>query len=131
VAEAITQKHLQERAKPAVVAQVMLLKLLGFTAAFAHGVLMCRNIKILFNFDPPATEEEIQAAALQFVRKLGGFSKPSKVNEQAFQAAVEAIADNARVYLSSMTTLAPPRNREDEAQKARARSAKRFGRAEA
>ena len=88
---------------------------------------MCRSIKTLFNFAPLATEEEIRAASLQFVRKLSGFGKPSKANEAAFNAAVEEITAGARRLLSTLETSAPPRNREDEAAKARARSAERFG----
>src|SRR5262249_22253515 len=88
---------------------------------------MCRNIKTLFNFDPPATEEEIQAAALQFVRKLSGFNKPSKVNEAAFHRAVERVAAVARSLLGSLVTSAEPRDRDVEAQRARARAAQRFG----
>lgn len=87
---------------------------------------MCRNIKPLFNFEPPATEDEIRAAALQFVRKLSGFNSPSKANEAAFSAAVDEIAAAARAFLSSLETTAPPKNREEEAAKARARSAQRF-----
>jgi len=88
---------------------------------------MCRNIKTLFNFDPPATEEEIQAASLQFVRKLSGFNKPSKANQPAFDEAVEAVTEVATQLLSSLVTAADPKNREAEAEKARARTAKRFG----
>ena len=87
---------------------------------------MCRNIKILFNFDPPVTDEEIRAASLQFVRKVTGFNKPSKANEAAFLAAVDAIANVSRDLLYSLETTAPPKNRDDEAAKARARSAGRF-----
>jgi hypothetical protein len=87
---------------------------------------MCRNIKTLFNFEPPVTDEEIQAASLQFVRKLSGFNKPSKANEVAFLAAVDEIADVSRKLLDALETNAPPRNREEEAAKARARSARRF-----
>ncbi len=87
---------------------------------------MCRNIRTLFNFDPPVTEEEIQAASLQFVRKLSGFNKPSKANEAAFLSAVDEIAAVARRLLHSLETSAPPRNREEEAAKARARAAQRF-----
>jgi hypothetical protein len=87
---------------------------------------MCRNIKILFNFDPPATDEEIQAAALQFVRKLSGFNKPSKANEAAFNRAVEAVAAVARNLIDSLVTTADPRDRHVEAQRARARAAERF-----
>jgi hypothetical protein len=87
---------------------------------------MCRNIKILFNFDPPVTEEEICAASLQFVRKVSGFNKPSKANEAAFAAAVEEIAAVSRRLLNSLETNAPPRNRVEEAAKARARAAQRF-----
>ena len=88
---------------------------------------MCRNIRPLFNFNPPATDEEIQAAAVQFVRKLSGFSVPSKANEAAFEQAVEEVAASARKLLASMVTNAEPKNRELEAAKARARSAERFG----
>jgi hypothetical protein len=90
---------------------------------------MCRNIKILFNFAPPATDDEVRAAALQFVRKISGFNQPSKANEATFQAAVEEITLVARRLLSSLETTAPPKNREEEAAKARARSEARFGRA--
>ena len=88
---------------------------------------MCRSIKTLFNFQPLATETEIRAASLQFVRKLSGFGKPSKANEAAFNAAVDEITAGARKLLSTHETNAPPRNREEEAAKARARSAERFG----
>jgi hypothetical protein len=88
--------------------------------------LMCRNIKTLFNFEPPATDEEIRSAALQFVRKVSGFNKPSKVNEAAFLAAVDQVASASRTLLTSLETNAVPRNREEEAVKARARAAKRF-----
>lgn len=88
---------------------------------------MCRNIKILFNFDPPVTEEEVRAASLQFVRKISGFNKPSKANEQSFMAAVNEVAAASTRLLYSLETSAPTRNREDEAEKARARSAERFG----
>ena len=88
---------------------------------------MCRNIRTLFNFDPPTTEEEIRAASLQFVRKISGFAKPSKANEPAFGSAVEEIAAVARRLLASLETTAPPKNRADEAAKAKARSAVRFG----
>jgi hypothetical protein len=87
---------------------------------------MCRNIKTLFNFEPPVTDEEIRAASLQFVRKVSGFNKPSKANEAAFLAAVDEIATISRKLLDSLETNAPPRNREEEAAKARARSAQRF-----
>jgi hypothetical protein len=87
---------------------------------------MCRNIKTLFNFEPPVTEDEIQAASLQFVRKISGFNKPSKANEAAFLAAVDAIADVARHLLTSLETNAPPKNRAEEAAKARERAAQRF-----
>ena len=90
---------------------------------------MCRNIKTLFNFDPPATDEEIRAASLQFVRKLSGFNAPSKANESAFNAAIEEVAASARRLMDSLETNAPPRDREVEAAKAKARSAERFGRA--
>jgi len=87
---------------------------------------MCRNIKTLFNFDPPVTEEEIRAASLQFVRKVTGFNKPSKANEAAFLAAVEEITAVSRDLLGTLETNAPPKNRDDEAAKARARAAQRF-----
>jgi hypothetical protein len=87
---------------------------------------MCRNIKTLFNFEPPVTDEEILAASLQFVRKLSGFNKPSKANEVAFLAAVDEIAAVSRKLLNALETNAPPRNRDEEAAKARARSARRF-----
>lgn len=88
---------------------------------------MCRNIRTLFNFEPPATELEIRDASLQFVRKLSGFSVPSKANEAAFERAVEEVAATARVLIASLVTTAPPRDREVEAARARARSAERFG----
>ena len=87
---------------------------------------MCRNIKSLFNFEPPATEEEIRAASLQFVRKVSGFNKPSKANEAAFLTAVDEIAAATSTFLSSLETNAPPRNRTVEAARARARAAQRF-----
>ncbi len=87
---------------------------------------MCRNIKTLFNFEPPVTEEEVRAASLQFVRKISGFTKPSKANEAAFQAAVEEIAGISRRLLHSLETTAPAKNREEEAAKAKARAAERF-----
>jgi len=89
-------------------------------------MFMCRNIKTLFNFEPPVTDEEIRAASLQFVRKVSGFNKPSKANEVAFLAAVDEIASVSRKLLNALETNAPPRNREEEAEKARARSAQRF-----
>ena len=88
---------------------------------------MCRNIKTLFNFEPPATEGEARDAALQFVRKISGFSKPSKANEASFQAAVDEITGISIRLLRSLETNAPPRNREEEAAKAKARAAVRFG----
>lgn len=88
---------------------------------------MCRNIKTLFNFDPPVTDEEVRAASLQFVRKISGFTKPSKANEKLFEAAVEEIAGVSARLLHSLETNAPPKNREEEAAKAKARSAERFG----
>jgi hypothetical protein len=88
---------------------------------------MCRSIKTLFNFAPPATDEEIRAASLQFVRKLSGFNKPSNTNMAAFMQAVEDVAAASRKLMHSLETNAPPRNREEEAAKARARSAQRFG----
>ena len=88
---------------------------------------MCRNIKTLFNFDPPVTDEEVRAASLQFVRKITGFNKPSKANEAAFLAAIDEIAAVSARLLQSLDTNAPPKNREEEAAKARARAAERFG----
>jgi len=88
---------------------------------------MCRNIKTLFNFEPPATEDEIRASALQFVRKLSGFSRPSQANEAAFSRAVDEVAEAARRLLTSLHTSAPARDREVEAEKARERSRLRFG----
>ena len=94
---------------------------------FKYGInLMCRNIKTLHNFRPPATEEEIRASSLQFVRKLGGFTKPSKANELAFNLAVEQVAKAAEQLLQSLVTNAPPRDREVESLKAQARTAERF-----
>ncbi len=89
---------------------------------------MCRNIRILFNFDPPVTDDEIHAAALQFVRKVSGFNRPSLLNEAAFNAAVAQVAATSRDLLLSLQTTAPPRNREAEIAKARARAAQRFPR---
>jgi hypothetical protein len=88
---------------------------------------MCRNIKTLFNFDPPVTDEEIRAASLQFVRKISGFNKPSKANEAAFLAAIEEIAGASSRLIHSLETSAPPKNREEEAARAKARAAERFG----
>jgi hypothetical protein len=88
---------------------------------------MCRNIKTLFNFDPPVTPEEVRAASLQFVRKISGFNKPSKANEESFQAAIDEIAGVSMRLLRSLETNAPPKNREEEAAKAQARAAERFG----
>ncbi|TDF95102.1 DUF2277 domain-containing protein [Paenibacillus piri] len=88
---------------------------------------MCRNIKTLFNFEPPATDDEIQAASIQFVRKISGFTVPSKVNEEAFNRAVQEVTAAARSLMDSLVTQAEPRNREVEIERARARSAKRFG----
>jgi len=88
---------------------------------------MCRNIKTLFNFDPPVTEDEVRAASLQFVRKISGFTKPSKANEAAFQAAVDDVAAVSMKLLRAMETTAPAKNREEEAAKAKARAAVRFG----
>ncbi len=89
---------------------------------------MCRNIKTLFNFEPPATEEEIRAASLQFVRKLSGFNKPSQANEAAFDRAIEDVTAAARALMQSLSTNAAPRDRETEAEKARERNRVRFGR---
>ena len=87
---------------------------------------MCRNIKTLFNFDPPVTDDEVRAASLQFVRKITGFNKPSKANEEAFQSAIDEIAAISSRLLRSLETNAPPKNREEEAAKAKARAAERF-----
>jgi hypothetical protein len=88
---------------------------------------MCRNIRTLFNFEPPVTDDEVRAASLQFVRKITGFNKPSKANEAAFQSAIDDIAAISSRLLRSLETTAPPKNREEEAAKARARAAERFG----
>jgi hypothetical protein len=88
---------------------------------------MCRNIKTLFNFAPPVTEDEVRAASLQFVRKITGFNKPSKANEPAFLAAIDEVAGVSMRLLRSLETTAPPKNREEEAAKAKARAAERFG----
>ena len=89
---------------------------------------MCRNIRPLFNFDPPATDEEIRAASLQFVRKLSGFTKPSKANEAAFDEAIDGVAQVAKRLMDSLSTGAPPRNRDEWAARARARAAERYAR---
>ena len=88
---------------------------------------MCRNIKLLFNFDPPATDAEVRAAALQFVRKVSGFTKPSQANQAAFDEAVEDVSRTARHLVDALVTHAPSRNREEEAVRAKARAAKRYG----
>ena len=88
---------------------------------------MCRNIKMLFNFDPPVTPDEVRAASLQFVRKISGFNKPSKANEEAFLSAIEAISKVSTDLLHSLETNSPPRNREEEAARLKERSVKRFG----
>ena len=88
---------------------------------------MCRNIKTLFNFDPPVTEDEVRAASLQFVRKISGFTKPSKANETAFLTAIEDVAGISMRLLRALETTAPPKDREEEAAKAKARAAERFG----
>ena len=88
---------------------------------------MCRNIKTLFNFDPPVTDDEVRAASLQFVRKITGFNKPSKANEAIFLAAIDEVAGISIRLLRSLETTAPPKNREEEAAKAKARAAQRFG----
>jgi hypothetical protein len=90
---------------------------------------MCRNIKTLYNFAPPATDDEVRAASLQFVRKLSGYNTPSKTNEAAFNAAIDEVFAAARTLIDSLETNAPPKDREEEAAKAKARSAERFGRA--
>ncbi|HEU4487322.1 MAG TPA: DUF2277 domain-containing protein [Povalibacter sp.] len=89
---------------------------------------MCRNIRTLFNFEPPATDDEIRAASLQFVRKLSGFNSPSKINQAAFERAVDEVTDAARTLIASLVSTTAPRNREVEAAKARERNAIRFGR---
>jgi hypothetical protein len=96
----------------------------------SYNYFMCRNIKTLFNFDPPATSDEVNASALQFVRKLSGFNKPSKVNEEAFELAVERVAAAAQEMLNTLVTTAPPRDRLTEAERARDRAARRFGTAQ-
>lgn len=88
---------------------------------------MCRNIKTLFNFDPPATDEEVRASALQYVRKISGYTKPSQANEDAFERAVERVAEVTRELVDSLVTNATPKDRDEEAAKARARAAKRYG----
>jgi len=90
---------------------------------------MCRNIRTLFNFEPPATEDEVRAASLQFVRKISGFTKPSKANEEAFDSAVDQVSEIAEALLASLVTSAEPHDREIEAARARARAAERFGEA--
>jgi hypothetical protein len=90
---------------------------------------MCRNIRTLFNFEPPATDDEIRASALQFVRKLSGFTKPSKANEEAFNRAVEEVTAAARRLIDSLSTTAPPKDREEAAARLRERAAERYGRA--
>jgi hypothetical protein len=90
---------------------------------------MCRNIRTLYNFEPPATDDEVQASALQYVRKISGFTRPSQANAAAFERAVEEVAEISRRLLAELTTNAPPRDREVEAAKARARAAERYGRA--
>jgi hypothetical protein len=87
---------------------------------------MCRNIRTLYNFDPPATEEEVRAAAIQYVRKISGFTKPSRANEEAFARAIDSVAEASMRLLTQLHTTAPPRDRETEAAKARARAAQRF-----
>jgi hypothetical protein len=94
---------------------------------FARSLEMCRNIKTLFNFDPPVTEDEVRASSLQFVRKITGFNKPSKANEASFLAAVDEIAGVSIRLLHSLETTAPPKNRDEEAAKAKARALERFG----
>ena len=98
-----------------------------YTYCEDEAISMCRNIKTLFNFDPPVTTDEVRAASLQFVRKITGFNKPSKANEAAFLGAIDEIAAISNRLLRSLETTAPPKNREEEAAKAKARSAERFG----
>ena len=90
-------------------------------------LVMCRNIKVLYNFDPPVTDDEVRAASIQFVRKVSGFSKPSKANEAVFQQAIDEISAVTARFLGALETQAPPKNREEEAAKAKARAATRFG----
>jgi hypothetical protein len=103
----------------------------GYTFVFALCETledsMCRNIRTLFNFEPPVTEDEIRAASLQFVRKISGFNKPSKTNEESFQAAIDEVAAASARLLYALETTAPPKNREEEAAKAKARAMERFG----
>ncbi len=103
------------------------LETLALCTLMIEVIAMCRNIRTLFNFDPPVTDEEVRAASLQFVRKITGFNKPSKANEAAFLAAVDEVAAISGRLLRSLETTAPPKNREEEAAKARARAAERFG----
>jgi hypothetical protein len=107
-------------ATPKAVAQMLYFHIL-------ESCSMCRNIKTLFNFDPPVTPEEVRAASLQFVRKISGFTKPSKTNEAAFMAAIDEVAAASGRLLHSLQTAAPPKNREEEAAKAKVRAAARFG----
>ena len=119
----------QERKPPIFVGQLFAVSLNRYIRRpIAWEIFaMCRNIRTLFNFDPPVTDEEVRAASLQFVRKITGFNKPSKTNEAAFLDAVEEVAGISRRLLHSMETTAPPKNREEEAAKAKARAAERFG----
>jgi hypothetical protein len=107
--------------------QTRWMRMAASTTRLDEATTMCRNIRTLFNFEPPATEEEIRAASLQFVRKLSGFNSPSKANQPAFERAVEDVAAAARALIGSLVTTADPRDREIEAARARARSAARFG----
>lgn len=102
-------------------------RVIKFHHAERENACMCRNIKTLFNFEPPATDEEVRAASLQFVRKLSGFNKPSKANEEAFDRAIEQVTAVARELIDSLVTNADPRDREIEAERARQRTAERFG----
>jgi len=97
------------------------------TSSTCYSKRMCRNIRPLFNFDPPATDEEVRAAAVQFVRKISGFTKPSHANTEVFEQAVNEISDSARRLVNALKTSAPPRDREEVAERARARAAERFG----
>ena len=105
----------------------MMLAFLPYCIFTIKDCVMCRNIKTLFNFDPPVTDEEVRAASIQFVRKITGFNKPSKANEAVFLAAVDEVATVSIRLLRSLETTAPPKNREEEAAKAKARAAVRFG----
>jgi hypothetical protein len=113
--------------KSALVSALWATQDLNFQYHRSWVTLMCRNIRTLFNFDPPVTEDEIRAASLQFVRKISGFTRPSKANEAAFAVAIDEVASASARLLQSLETAVPPKNREEEAAKAKARAAERFG----